>query len=163
MIRSASRRGAALAVASCLAVLASPAWAAPGDKARISGLADVGFGTLNTTSDQSVSENVCAYSNSSTSGYSVTATGNGTGGAFTLAAGTFTLPYEVRWAGSANQTNGTALSAGTLAPGFVSGASQQTCNGGPSASLIVIIRATALGSARAGSYTGTLQIVIAPE
>jgi len=137
---------------------------AANDKARLTGLADVGFGLVTTASDQAISQNVCSYSSSATSGYSVTATGNGAGGAFTLG-GPAPLPYEVRWSGSANQTNGIALTAGAVTSGFTSSASQQTCNSGPaaSASLIVIIRAAALGSAPAGAYSGTLQVTIAPE
>jgi len=156
---------AALALAFVLTALPRHAWAAPGDKARITGLADVAFGTLNTASDQSISENVCAFSNSATGGYSVTATGSGGSGAFTLASGGSQLPYEVSWAGSANQSNGTALTSGTLISGFTSAATQQSCNSGPaaSASLTVIIRAASLGSAMAGPYSGTLQITIAPE
>lgn len=155
--------GAALAFA--LAALSSPASAAPGDKVRISGLVDAAFGTLNTASDQSVRQNVCAFSNSATSGYSVTASGDGTAGAFTLAAGSFRLPYEVQWSGTTNQTTGTSLTAGATASGFTSSANNNGCNPSPSASatLIVIVRASALGSARAGSYSGTLSITLAPE
>ncbi|MBO0749786.1 MAG: hypothetical protein J2O44_05075 [Porphyrobacter sp.] len=165
MIRDSSvmKRAAALLGAACLGALSSPALAAPGDKARVTGFVDIAFGTL-TGADQSSSQSVCAFSNSATSGYSVTATGNGTGGAFTLA-GASPLPYEVRWAGTANQANGTALTAGVLSSGFTSAATQQACSSGPgpTATLTVTIRAAALGSARAGSYTGSLQITIAPE
>jgi hypothetical protein len=156
-------RCAALALAGGASVWSASASAAS-DKVRVTGLADVAFGIVNTASDQSISQDVCAYSSSATSGYSVTAIGDGAGGAFTLA-GPAPLPYQVRWSDAANQTNGTALTAGTLTSGFISSASQQTCNSGPaaSASLTVIIRAAALGSALAGSYTGTLQVTIAPE
>jgi hypothetical protein len=47
----------------------------------------------------------------------------------------------------------------------VSTATQQTCNSGPatSASLVVILRTAALSSAAAGSYSGSLTLVIGPE
>jgi hypothetical protein len=163
--KSAIRHGAALLLAIGASMPASPGWAAPADKVRLTGLADVAFGTVNPALDQTSSENLCAFSNSNTNGYSVTAIGNGAGGAFTLDSGSDTLPYEVRWAGASGQANGTALTAGTPTPGFISAASQQSCNSGPpaSATLTVIVRANALGSVQAGSYTGNLQITIAPE
>ena len=141
---------------------AAPAQAA--DKARITGLSDVNFGLIAFTGDQSLSQSVCAYSDSSTKGYSVVATGSGSGGAFELS-GAVPLPYDVLWADSAGQTGGSALIAGTASSGFTSTASQQFCNSGPpaSASLTIVIRAATLGSTGAGSYSGTLQLMIAPE
>jgi hypothetical protein len=143
--------------------LSSPASAA--DKAKISALTDLAFGTLSTSTDTTVSENVCAYS--TTNGYTVTATGDGTASAFTLAGPSFALPYEVRWAATPSANSGTALTAGTASSSFTHPSNlQQSCGGGgpaSSATLLVIVRATALGSARAGSYTGKLTISIAPQ
>ena len=155
----------ALALAIAAGALPSPASAKPGDNARITGLADLAFGTLNMTTDQTLSENVCLFSNSTTSGYAVQASGDGAGSAFTLASGSFALPYEVSWSGSSGQTNGTALTAGVSMSGFISSASQQTCNSGApsSATLLVTIRGTAAGSARVGSYSGVLTLTITPE
>jgi hypothetical protein len=135
------------------------------DKARITGLSDVAFGLITGTADQAISESVCAYSSSSTGGYSVTATGDGSGGAFELSAGADQLAYDVLWTDSADQAGGTALVAGSATAGFTSVANQQFCNSGPStsASLTVVIRSASLGSAMVGSYAGTLQITIAPE
>ena len=144
---------------------ATPAHAAS-DKARLSGLSDVAFGLITATTDQSSSQSVCAYSSSATGGYSVTALGSGTGGAFTLASPAANMPYDVLWSDTASQTGGTALVAGVAQPGFTSLASQQSCCGSSvptSASLTVVIRSASLTSAGAGDYTGTLQITIAPE
>jgi hypothetical protein len=168
MIRlsSAMKFGATLAFAAAWASLSSPAAAAPGDKARISGLVDAAFGTVILTSDRTVRQNVCAFSDSATAGYSVTASGSGAASAFTLTTGSFTVPYEVQWAGTSNQTSGTSLTSGSIAHGFTSNAANNNCGGnGPTATatLIVILRASALGSARAGSYSGTLSITLAPE
>lgn len=153
----------ALAVVGASSAAASPAWAA--DKARITGLSDVTFGVIAGTGDQSVSQSLCAFSDSSSNGYSVIATGNGSGGSFELSSGSAQLPYEVLWADSAGQTGGSALVAGVVTSGFTSGASHQFCNSGPSASasLTIVIRGATLSSARAGAYLGTLQITIAPE
>jgi hypothetical protein len=142
---------------------ATPARAA--DKARITGLSDVSFGLITGTADQAISESVCAYSSSNTGGYSVTATGDGNGGAFELSSAANQLAYDVLWAGSADQAGGTALVAGSATGGFTSVAGQQFCNSGAStsASLTVVIRSATLGSAMAGTYAGALQITIAPE
>lgn len=146
-------------------VQSGPALSAPGDKANLSGLADVTFGTIGTFNDRFSSQSVCAYSASSTSRYSVTALGNGPGGSFALTSGSAQLPYEVLWSPFPGQTNGTNLVAGSTQPGLDSGATQKTCNNGPStsASLTVVLRSSALSSARAGNYSGTLQLTIAPE
>lgn len=158
-LTAACAAGAALS-----GVIATPAHAAS-DKARLTGLSDAAFGLIGGTSDQSVSQSICVYSSTVTGGYSVTATGSGAGGVFELSSGGAQLSYEVLWADSANQTGGTALTAAAPMSGFTSAASQQTCNSGPiaSASLTVVIRSATLTSAMAGSYSGTLQITIAPE
>lgn len=155
----------ALALATAIAALPSAASAKPGDNARITGLTDLAFGTLNMVSDQTLSEDVCLFSDSATSGYAVQASGDGAGSAFTLASGSFTLPYEVRWSGSSGQSNGTALTAGVSTSGFVSAASQQSCKSGApsSATLLVTIRGTAAGSARVGTYSGVLTLTITPQ
>jgi hypothetical protein len=139
----------------------APAWAA--DKVRIANLTDVAFGTVAGGADRLSSQNVCVFSDSFTQGYSVTA--NGSGGAFELASGGARLPYEVLWADAVNTSGGTPLIAGGTAGGFRSSASHQFCNSGPSASasLTIALRASALNSADAGSYSATLQITIAPE
>jgi hypothetical protein len=161
---SALKGSAALTFAIAASLLAAPASAAPSDKARLTDLVDIAFGTVDPAGDHTSSQNLCAFSNSNTGGYSVTASGP-SGGAFTLASAAGPLPYEVRWADNPNQANGTDLTAGVIASGFISAASQQSCNSGPpaSATLTVILRAASLGSVQAGSYSGTLQITIAPE
>ena len=153
-----------IACAATAAMLAAAAPARAADRARITGLSDVNFGLIVGTGDQSLSQSVCAYTDSSGSRYSVVATGSGSGGAFTLS-GAAPLAYEVLWADSAGQTGGSSLIAGAVSSGHTSTATHQFCNSGPpaTASLTVVIRAASLGSARAGAYTGTLQIMLAPE
>jgi hypothetical protein len=145
------------------AILATPVCAA--EKARITGLSDVSFGSVAVTVDRTASQSVCAYSSSNNGAYWVSAQGSGSGGAFTLASGAAQLPYEVYWADSPGQTGGQQLAAGSTATGFVSIATHQFCNSGPatSASLTVVLRAAVLGSATAGDYSGTLEITLGPE
>jgi hypothetical protein len=139
---------------------------AASNNVRITQLSDVAFGLItNISSDASRSQSICVYSNSASDGYNVRAIGSGSGGAFTLESGSFSLPYDVEWNSASGQANGIALTPNVALSGLVSMARQQTCNSGPSssASLIVIIHSSALASAEAGSYSGSLTLVIGPE
>lgn len=167
MIKGKPLRAAAIVAA--LAGLAIPTGAHAQLQSRISGLSDVNYGTINAFVDQTNSQNVCVYSSFTLFGfplvqrpYSVVATGSGAGGAFTIASGPRTLPYEVRWADAANQTTGTLLTAGVTASGFT-GSNNSSCGGSENASLIVTITGPSLASASAGSYSGVLSITIVPN
>ena len=159
--------GRTLSSTSALIALAIAAPAYP--SARITGLTDVNFGIINSALDQSSSQSVCIYSVNGNGnqevGYSVQATGDGVGGAFSLASGSQILPYEVRWADAANQTSGTQLTAGTLVSGFANSSDSQTCFSGSqeNASLTITVRGTQIAAATAGNYSGVLQITIVPE
>ncbi len=71
----------------------------------------------------------------------------------------------MQWSATPNQSSGTALPANTTVTGFADGLVNQTCTlvNTTSASLIVVLRAAALSSATAGSYSGTLTLVIAAQ
>lgn len=135
-------------------------------RARLTGLTDVAFTSVDPSSAASNAQSVCAWSNTATKSYTVTATGSGASSAFTLANGALTVPYSVQWAGSASQTSGSALTAGTASSSFVSTATNQQCASGPtaSASLIIGIGANDLQSMQAStSYTGTLTLLMTPQ
>ncbi|HEY8593335.1 MAG TPA: hypothetical protein VIL42_10810 [Sphingomicrobium sp.] len=134
---------------------------------QISGLSDFSFGTLDPSTAASSAKNVCVWSNTSTRGYNVKATGSGTGGAFTLSNGSSTLAYGVEWAGSTGQTSGTTLTTNTALTGLTSTAGSPTCASAPTTTASLIVKfSTAQMQAAAGSataYTGTLNLVVAPE
>lgn len=135
-------------------------------RVRISGLTDVTLANVDPAIDAADAQNVCVWSNTSTKGYNLTATGSGTANAFTLASATATVPYSVEWSGTTGQTSGAALTAGSALTGLTSTATNATCSSGPtaSASLIVKIASPDLQSMQAAtSYTGTLTLVVAPE
>lgn len=135
-------------------------------RARLSGLADVAFTSVDPTTAASNAQSVCAWSNTATKGYTITASGSGAANAFTLANGSLTVPYSVQWNATSGQTSGTALTAGTASAGFVSTATNQNCASGPasSASLIVGIAASDLQTMQAATnYTGTLTLLMAPQ
>jgi hypothetical protein len=156
-------------ICTIVALLASPvplnALAAGTDKARIGGLSDVAFGTISNFSiDQKRSQSICIYSSSASASYNVTAYGSGNEGAFTLASGSGLLAYEVEWSGSSGQTTGIALTPNVPLAGLTSAAANPNCNPSPStsASLVVVLRAAAVVAATAGSYSGTLTLIVGP-
>jgi len=136
------------------------------NRVQISKLTDVSFTNQDPSVNASNAQSVCVWSNTSTKGYNVTATGSGTASAFTLANGALTVPYSVEWAGSSAQSSGSALTAGTALTGLTSTATNMNCASGPatSASLIVKISSANLQTMQAATtYTGTLTLVVAPE
>ncbi len=136
-------------------------------RVRISNLTDVIFTNVEPSVDASRAQSLCVWSNTSTRGYNITATGNGAANAFTLASGTLpVVPYTVAWASTSAQTTGTALAAGVALTGQTSSATRSDCSAGPSAtaSLIVSMSSANLQTMTAGStYNGTLTLVVAPE
>ena len=139
---------------------------AASNNVRISGLGDVAFGSVGNLGVDSISsQSICVYANTAINGYNVTASGSSSGGAFKLASGANLLSYEVQWSPSPGQSSGTQLSPNVALTGLVSTATQQNCNSGPaaSASLILILRSTIASNAAAGSYSGTLSLVVGPE
>lgn len=158
-------RPALLAAALAFLACAPPALAQSGS-VRITNLADVPFGTIsNLGIDSTRSQNLCVFSSGATPNYRVTAFGDGSGGAFTLSSGIDVLDYEVQWSDSSGQSSGAALSPNVPLTGQISSASHPFCNTGPasSASLILLIRSAAFGSVTAGTYSGTLTIIVGAE
>jgi len=137
-------------------------------RAQITGLTDVSFAGVDPTTAATSAQNDCVWSNTSNKGYSITATGSGSSGAFTLtdSSATLSVPYTVQWAASTGQSSGTALTAGTALTGLTSTAVSPTCSGSPTStsSLIVNMSATALQSMTSStSYTGTLTLLVTPQ
>ncbi len=136
-------------------------------RVRISGLSDVTFSNVDPSVAATNAQNICVWSNTSTRGYTITATGSGAANAFTLANGALpAVPYTVQWASTSGQTSGTSLTAGTALTGQTSTAINSDCSAGPSASasLVVEMGSSTLQGMTAGiTYNGTLTLVVAPE
>ncbi|WFL76166.1 hypothetical protein P7228_09145 [Altererythrobacter arenosus] len=135
-------------------------------RARITKLVDVSFLNQDPTSPATSSQSVCVWSNTSTGAYSITATGSGTGNAFTLSDGSDEVAYSVQWNQAAGQSSGSTLATGAASATLTSAATHQTCTTGPafSASLIVGIDTTELSSMNAGSvYSGSLTLLVTPQ
>ena len=139
---------------------------AASNKVRLTKLTDVGFGTVaNLSSDAVQSQSVCLYADTNTNGYNVTGIGTGPGGSFQLSSGAASMAFDVLWSSSTGQTSGIQLSPNAPLTGQVSPATHQTCATGPatSASLVIVLRSMALSSAAAGTYSGSLTLLIGPE
>ena len=139
---------------------------AASNKVRITNLSDVSFGTIgNLNVDAVQSQSVCVYADTNSSGYNVTGIGAGPGGAFQLSSGAASMSFDVLWSSSPGQNSGTQLTPNVPLTGQVSTGTHQSCSNGPAttASLVVVLRSIALSSAAAGTYNGTLTLVIGPE
>jgi len=130
-------------------------------------LSNVAFGNVTSLSlDLRRAQNTCSFAGVFPITYTVTATGSGTGNAFTVTNGTSTVSYEVQWAQTANAASGSNLTANVALTnqsggGIVTGL---TCFLGlTNATLIVIVRAGQLQQATTGSYSGTLSVVLAVQ
>lgn len=160
----APRRGTAFLALLAAATLSVPAFS-QSNNVRITELSDVNFGLVSGPTDRRLSQNICVFAHTAADRYAVVASGSGASGSFELNSGLDTLPYEVQWSDSPNQTSGTTLVSGTTSQTFTSTAQHQLCKNGPvaTASMTVLLRATEIDRATAGSYAGTLQIMIVPN
>lgn len=162
-----SRSGRALGCALAIAGMLQPVYEARAQTFQISGLVDVSFGTISSVAtNRTVAQTVCVYN--SLQGYTIKATGSGSGGAFTLANGSSTVPpmaYTVQWAFTGQQTVGTQLTTGvgSRSPAGLNVLCSLSGLLSASASLIVTLPAADLGTARAGNYTGTLSLMVSPN
>lgn len=130
--------------------------------ARISNMDDISLGSWDGTTDLAETEDVCVWSN--TGAYQITAEGDGAGNAFTLANGANTVAYTVQWDDAATgSASGTALTSGTPLTTQSTSATSTTCGAGANSSLIVGVASSEFESVPAGTYTGTLTLVVAPE
>jgi len=137
------------------------------NRVQITGLTDIDFSSSDPMVQATNSQSNCVWSNTATKGYTITATGSGAAGAFTLASGALTpVNYSVLWSQTAAQTTGTALTAATASSGFVSTATRPACIAAPStsSSLTVQIATSELQNmASLTNYTGTLTLLVNPQ
>lgn len=137
------------------------------NKAQITGLTDLVFNALDGVNTAQLTENVCVWSNTPTKSYSIKATGNGTGGAFTLInSGGALIPYAVAWSNASGATTGASLATGAASSTLTTTAASPTCATGAAstATLLVSIAAadqqTMVGGA---NYAGALTLLVTPQ
>ncbi|WP_114227516.1 MULTISPECIES: hypothetical protein [Sphingomonas] len=136
-------------------------------RVQISKLSDVTFSAVDPVNPVSNSQNICVWSNTSGRKYNITATGNGTGSAFTLASGLLpTAAYTVEFANTSGAAVTAPLTSGTALTGQSTLATSPTCASGvaTSATLVVKMSSAVLQTMQASAtYTGVLTLVVAPE
>jgi hypothetical protein len=100
------------------------------------------------------------------SGYAITVTG-GSGG-FALTSGSNRLPYSLSWedsgVGNLGTNSGTSLNSGVLLDNQLNAyiLSAPFCSSGNNARLHITITQAALTAALAGTYTGTITLMVSP-
>lgn len=132
------------------------------DEVQISNLADIVLGTFGGT-DASGTSAACIYRNSAPS-YQITGTGNGTANAFTLTDGTSTVPYSVSFSDEASGASAASLTSGVALTAQTGADVSPTCaTAGDNAQIAVTVAAADAATLPAGSYAGTLTLVVAPN
>ena len=143
---------------------------APNPCKQITAVSDFALGTWNGLDNIVVTMRHCVRASGNSTLYSVTLTsvGASAGGNLRFTSGPMELPYSITYA-NADGSNATTITAnGGSANGFtgVTRANQAACTSNPSATgqrMTLTITTTQLNSALAGSYSGTLQILIGPN
>ncbi|MFK8017028.1 MAG: hypothetical protein AB8G17_16515 [Gammaproteobacteria bacterium] len=130
------------------------------DEVRISNLTDINLGVFG-GADAIGSSDACVYRNG-TGAYRITASGSGAGGAFSLTDGTNSVGYAVEFD---DGTGAVAMGASTPMIGRTGAdATSATCaTTGNNATVTTTVTATDAASLPAGTYTGTLTLLVAPE
>lgn len=132
---------------------------------RVRGTVDHAFGTYSGSGNLTANEmvNVSMNYGDSSRKYSITGSGSGGGGAFTVSdGGLLTLAYTVGYVASAATSGHASMTAGTALTGRGGGVkplSDTTDNG----NYLITFSSTDLQAADAASYTGTLSLLVAPE
>ena len=118
-----------------------------------------GTGNLGRGDNISVATN---YGTDGTRLYSVTLTGSGVGGAFTISNGTETIPYLTRFNDATGNTGAVFVQSGVTLSGQT-GANGLISDDSTNAYYRVIFTRANMQAANAGSYSGVITVVVAPE
>ena len=125
----------------------------------ITGLQDYNFGSF--SGDEDMDDTLCIYKSSGNKRYWVTATGSGTGGAFELQDGGNSFAYGVRWQKAGG--NFGKLTAGVAKRYGGADKVNTDCGGVDNAGLRIEMRESNVAGAPAGSYGGSLTLLIEPD
>ena len=125
---------------------------------KITAINDLSFGSYGGSGDLSSQDDICVY-NSASQNYTVTVTSNN--GQYALASGGNTIPFELRFKESGGIF--TQLTYGVASAFSGADTVSTSCGGLTNASYQVKILQGDLLSARPGSYSTTLTILISPN
>ena len=141
----------------CLFALVSYSQPATAQQVKISGFTNVNLGSWNGSGDLYSEKTICVY-NQATANYKITARGSGSGNAFTLSGTGGTVAYQTHFKESGGSY--VELTSGSSSNFSGANTTHNDCNGSSNATFKVTATAAALGSAGAGSYSGTLYILL---
>jgi hypothetical protein len=134
------------------------------DLVRITGVANLDLGSWTGAGNLTANDDVCVFRNG-TATYKITGSGSGAASAFTITDGSHPLAYTVAFNDQSGTVGEIALLTTVLSV-QQSGAdtSSQTCSAhsADNANFHITITAAALGAVPAGTYTGTLTLVVEP-
>lgn len=122
---------------------------------RISGIDDISLGNYTGTGGLSGDDPICVF-NSASSSYRITFTTST--GDFTFASGGNSLPFTLKYKGSSGSYQAMSYNSSTQFSG--ADTSSELCSGGTNATYEVSMTQAQLLSARPGSYSAVLTIVI---
>lgn len=127
---------------------------------QVSGLSDIAL-ALQGSGDVTGDTAACVYRNGAGT-YTITATGSGASSAFEISdGGVNTMDYTVTYD---DGTGVQALAASTVLAGRSNAdLASPTCAGGSNGTIAATVAAADFSGAPAGTYTGTLTLVVAPE
>ena len=125
---------------------------------QITKMTDFAFGTWSGSGQLQSSDTICVYDSQANANYGITATGSGAASAFTVTDGTVTVAYTAEWQGSIGAM--TALTTGVKSLFSAANSVSTTCAGGTNATLRITVSQADLLAAEAGSYTGTVTILL---
>jgi hypothetical protein len=132
---------------------------------KISHLKDLTLPTFKGSGNSIASEDLCVYTNVQVGAYRVTAIGSGSGGAFAVTSGKSSqMDYSARWNTRTGTSGNVELTPNvTLAGRSGASTTSESCGGGNNANLEVSIPYATLARSWAGTYTGTLRLVVEPD
>ena len=127
---------------------------------KITGVSDFAFGTWSGSGDMTDTDTLCIYRDSGGDDYSITASGSGAGGSFSVSSGGGNLSYQIRWRKSGGSFISLNANSGTNFDGAHT--ASETCGGVDNAEIEIQFTSGSLEAAIGGSYSGTLTLLIAP-
>ena len=143
-------------------ILALPAHA---QTVNISGLSTLNLPSFSGSGNSSTEDDVCVY-NSNNADYSISASGSGTGGAFTLASGGSTVAYHPFFRDTVGSGSFVELQNVNQNYDFTDASTTSlTCadSGGVNATVRIVANEADMLNANSGSYSGSVTLVVAPR
>jgi hypothetical protein len=129
----------------------------------ITSMRNANFGTWDGVGNETKTDGVCVYQSGGNENYLVTATGDGSGGAFNVSDSSSgsTIPYQVKWRNSSNVW--TWLTSGIPLATSSANTTAEDCGGAKNAKIRVKFTSSNLENAAPGDYSGDITITIEPN